>query len=117
MFQFLQIDKTQQFKELLIIHIMYLISLLLLCISKINLFVRNINSPTCVNCLHYIKDTTFKGSKSVSSDIYGKCKLFGTKDLVTGSITYDYASTSRINGIGKCDENGKYFEENVKIDS
>lgn len=52
----------------------------------------------CVNCKHFIADTK-------------TCAIFGETDLVTGSIDYDRASTSRLNE-QKCGENATYFVEN-----
>jgi hypothetical protein len=46
---------------------------------------------------------------NVNQDL-GKCKLFGEKNLVSGIITYDYASVCRISE-NRCGINGKHYEE------
>jgi hypothetical protein len=67
-------------------------------------FVKNIKSPICVNCINFIKPSTILNDNDLE---YGKCKLFGIKDVVSGKIKYEYASVSRISN---CND-GKYFTE------
>lgn len=62
--------------------------------------VTNLNSPVCINCVHFMK---FSDDNSM-----GKCFYFGNRDLVTGAITYEWASVCRISD-RKCGESGKYF--------
>lgn len=47
-----------------------------------------IQSQLCKNCKHFQPDF-------VTSVQYGKCKLFGTQNLVDGTIKYNYASVAR----------------------
>jgi hypothetical protein len=65
-------------------------------------FVKNIKSPICVNCINFIKPSILNNDLE-----YGKCKLFGIKDVVSGKIKYEYASVSRISNCNDC----KYFTE------
>jgi hypothetical protein len=37
----------------------------------------NSNLPSCINCSNYVEDKK-----------YGKCKLFGEKNMITGEIKY-----------------------------
>lgn len=70
----------------------------------------NIKPPTCVNCIHFVKYSDMYSSRSNVNQELGKCKLFGKKNLVSGKITYDFASSSRISE-NKCGIEGKYYEE------
>lgn len=62
--------------------------------------VTNLNSHVCINCIHFIKFT--------HGNQLDKCSYFGNRDLVTGDITYEWASVCRIRE-SKCGESGKYF--------
>lgn len=53
----------------------------------------------CKDCKH------FQWSRNAGVK-YGTCKLFGTQDLVDGTIQYDYASIAREY---KC--KGEYFQQ------
>jgi len=73
----------------------------------------NIEKPVCAVCRHFIKPEKRKHDGFVfdrDSDYkrYGKCSLFGTKDLVTGKIDYEYAINCRWD-IKKCGEQGGRF--------
>jgi hypothetical protein len=72
--------------------------------------IKNIDIPTCRNCVHY-KPNFLSG---YSSDL-GKCEYFGTKNIQTGIITTDYVSSCRENE-EKCGLEGKYFEEEVNVE-
>lgn len=58
--------------------------------------------PVCKDCAHFLpnKDRT---------DEFGKCRLFGDKNIVTGETKYNYADLSRLNN-DLCNITGKYFE-------
>ena len=72
--------------------------------------IKNINVPSCRNCVHY--NPPYYGDFSAS---YSKCKKFGTKDIITNTISYnDYADTTRQDET-KCGIEGKYFEEEKNI--
>lgn len=69
-------------------------------------FIKNVNTPSCVNCVHFIKkETTFETGFDVR---FGRCKLFGDKDAVTGEIKYNFASLCRYDD-SFCKTNGIYF--------
>lgn len=75
-------------------------------ITKSINFIKNENAPICTNCIHFIKH---KNNNPESNDLYGRCKLFGEKNIINGEITYKYASICRDNE-ELCDEDGKYHE-------
>jgi len=72
-------------------------------------FIENNNLPPCINCIHFIE---YKNKNSLLDDIssYGKCKLFGEKNIVSGQINYSFASFCRDNN-KQCGLDGKYFEQ------
>ena len=73
--------------------------------------IKNINVPSCRNCVHYQPPYYSDYSSSVS-----KCNKFGTKDVITDKIAYtDYADTSRRNE-DKCGNEGKYFEPEKNVE-
>jgi hypothetical protein len=68
--------------------------------------IRNIEFPACKNCIHYRQSpwtNDFTGP-------YNKCEQFGTKDIVTDKVTYDYAELCRIDE-RLCGKQGKYFKK------
>ena len=71
--------------------------------------IRNLNHPACINCVHFITDHP-------NNHVFAKCKLFGQMDIVTGSISYDYAKMCRENE-SKCGLNGSKYEEKGKNDT
>ena len=73
------------------------------------IFIKNMKIPICINCRHFLQYDV-KGS-NIEENKYGKCKLFGTKDVITGHIEYYFASTCRSEYAGACGIEGKYFEE------
>lgn len=52
----------------------------------------------CKNCSHYMPSF-------LSGQKYGRCRKFGTLDLVDGTINYDYASIAR-----KYSCKGEYYQ-------
>ena len=72
--------------------------------NKRSLFIKNKNSKLCINCIHFIGDKM----NYPDDTLYGKCKMFGETNLITGEIEYDYASMCRHDNT-KCGINGKYF--------
>jgi hypothetical protein len=69
------------------------------------------NVPSCKNCIYYkpsIQSNDFTSSLS-------KCEKFGSKDIVTDEITYDYASSCR-NDESLCGKQGTYFELDKNIE-
>jgi len=75
-----------------------------------NINIKNINFPSCINCIHY-------KANSINSE-YGstlnKCNNFGEKNIITDEITYKYAKICRDND-SMCGKEGKYFVEETKL--
>lgn len=67
--------------------------------------IKNVDMPACKNCKHFESGTNF-----FESPIYGKCKLYGDKDLITNKISYKFASSARENN-DVCGIQGKNYEE------
>ena len=61
--------------------------------------IKNNCSPVCKNCIHYVPH---------SLEQYSTCKLFGTKEIVTGEIRLEDCRNCR-NDETKCGLEGKYF--------
>jgi hypothetical protein len=72
--------------------------------------IKNIDIPSCRNCIHY-KPSFYSDYASISST----CEYFGTKDIRTNIITYDYADQSRSNE-EKCGLEGKYFTQDPNVE-
>lgn len=74
--------------------------------SNGKLFIRNIELPLCINCLHFIEHKNNYPYDSLPDDEqYGRCKKFGEINFITGSIKYDLVEICR-NDINKCGKNG-----------
>ena len=71
--------------------------------------IQNINLPSCRNCMYYKPSTYNDFSSSLN-----RCEKFGTKDIISDEIDYDFASYCRKDE-DKCGKDGKYFviEENL----
>ena len=63
--------------------------------------IRNINIPSCKNCIYYIP---------ITFNNLDKCNKFGTKDIINDKISYEYANSCRYNE-SKCGIQGKYFQQ------
>ena len=72
--------------------------------------IKNINIPSCRNCIYYKPQLLHEFSSP-----YSKCEFFGSKDINTDYISYDYADMSR-NNENKCGIEGKYFEQGENIE-
>lgn len=72
--------------------------------------IKNIDLPSCRNCKYYKPRYNSDYSSRLS-----KCSNFGTKDIHTDEISYDYADLCR-NDQDKCGLHGKYFEEESHIE-
>jgi len=72
--------------------------------------IRNINVPSCRNCIYYKPQIFFEFSSQ-----YSKCDFFGSKDINTNYISYDYANLVREDE-KKCGIEGKYFEQGENIE-
>lgn len=69
--------------------------------------IKNLKHPVCATCKHFMK---------IHDDPYmelNRCKLFGSKNIITGKIHYDYASECRIDH-RKCDTYGRYWTHKMK---
>jgi hypothetical protein len=88
-------------------YILYLLFSLVNCEP----IVKNINIPSCKNCIYY-KPSNYNNDFTSSLN---RCKKFGEKDIVTAEIKYDFADMCRKNE-EKCGNQGKYFEEEKNID-
>jgi hypothetical protein len=71
--------------------------------------IKNANTPSCRNCIHYNPSVYF----DYSSDL-NRCKYFGTKNIITNEIHYEFASLCR-DDEDKCGLSGKYFEQEVNV--
>jgi len=67
--------------------------------------IKNFHTPKCITCKHFIPDSN-------DSHLLSKCKKFGTANLVSCEISYDYADACRISE-SKCGINGSHhiFDE------
>ena len=63
----------------------------------------------CINCKYFIKHWPDYPDEPQDNSNYGKCKLFGNLDLITGETTYDYATLVRADST-QCGKSGKLFE-------
>ena len=73
--------------------------------------IKNINIPSCRNCIHYkpsYSSTDFTAS-------YNNCNKFGDKNIITNKISYDFADMCRKDE-NKCGHEGKYFELEKNIE-
>jgi len=72
------------------------------------LHIRHADKPPCIQCKYYLPDQdTFSSSSA-------KCTQFGGKDLHTGLVIYDYATSVR-NDESKCSTQGTYFVGETKL--
>ena len=77
--------------------------------SKKIKFIKNVEHPSCKNCIYY-KPSYYSDFDSTSS----KCEKFGKKNIISEEITYDYAELCR-GDKEQCGLEGKYFEEESNI--
>jgi hypothetical protein len=62
----------------------------------------------CVSCKYFIGHYPDYPDEQINHSNYGKCKLFGEINLITGKIQYDYAKFVRSEE-SQCGESGKLF--------
>jgi hypothetical protein len=87
------------------------IKFILFYLSIVNAkIIKNINIPSCRNCIYY-KPPIYTDFNSHIS----KCEYIGTKNIQTDVIVYDYADLCR-NDENKCGINGKYFKKEPNIE-
>lgn len=87
--------------------ILYLLFVIVNC-GKI---IKNINIPSCRNCIHY-KPSYYTTDFTAS---YNHCNNFGKKDIITNKISYDFADICRRDE-NQCGHEGKYFEKENNIE-
>ena len=85
---------------------------LLITIVNSEKIIKNINIPSCRNCIYY-KPPYYSSDFSAS---YSKCDKFGTKDIITNKISYDDFADSCRRNEDKCGNEGKYFELEKNIE-
>jgi hypothetical protein len=77
-------------------------------------FIKNKDFKPCVSCIHFIEDTSnYPYDLSANNEKYGKCKLFGEHNLISGNVKHDYAIWCRQN-VNKCGIEGKHYSFNSK---
>ena len=67
--------------------------------------IKNMEKPVCKDCKYFKYDPVYNDYN------YGKCGVFGVKNLITGKITFEDASMARRID---CGENGTYFEPAIE---
>ena len=83
---------------------------LLFYIANSEKIIKNINIPSCKNCIHF-KPSIYTNEFTSS---LANCNKFGDKNIITDKISYDYADMCRKDE-SKCGHNAKYFEEEKNI--
>ena len=71
--------------------------------------IKNIDYPSCRNCVYY---KPYKNDEFVST--LSHCEHFGTKNIHSDIINYDYANSCR-NDETKCGLEGKYFVKETNL--
>ena len=81
-------------------------------IKQINKIVLNNNLKSCVNCVFFTRQKPRKIYELPKDIIHlSKCTKFGTKNLVSGEIDYEYANKIRsLNNF--CGKFAKHFIQN-----
>jgi len=79
---------------------------LLLSTNLSGKIIKNIEVPSCKNCIFYQPS---KHGIDFSSTM-GRCSKFGEKNIITDEIKYDYADKCREKE-SLCGKEGKYFEK------
>jgi len=78
---------------------------------KRHLFIKNKNVKSCKTCLHFIEDkSNYPYDPPSNNEKYGKCKIFGEQNLVSGEIHPEYAVWCRHDNT-KCGKEGTYHTE------
>ena len=55
-------------------------------------YIKYANSPLCKDCIHF-------HSEKNEPMLMGRCTKYGTKDLTSGEINYDYVGNQRFKGL------------------
>lgn len=69
-------------------------------------FIQNVEFPSCKDCVHY-KPKPYSRILHDNST-YARCSLFGNKDVISGKVSFEYASVCRSSEV-KCSINGNHF--------
>jgi len=88
---------------------MRLLRLLPLMSSTNNKIIQNIDLPSCKNCIHFKPPLHDDFTTALA-----RCEKFGTKNIHTDIVTYEYADLTRKDE-NRCGLQGKYFEEETNI--
>lgn len=70
-----------------------------------NQIIQNYEYPACKDCVYFKKDQKFNYTSS------SKCMKFGTKDLITGVVNYEYVINVRNFKPDKCGTKGIHFSK------
>lgn len=70
---------------------------------------KSVKHKLCIQCKHFMKDWSPYG-EDLDHANYGKCKLFGELNLITGDNKYEYAKFVR-NNQSQCGISGTLFEK------
>ena len=84
--------------------------LLLFTLANSEKIIKNVNIPSCRNCVHFKPPSYGEFTSS-----YSKCGKFDTKNILTDTVSYNYADMSRRDET-KCGNEGKYFEQEKNIE-
>jgi hypothetical protein len=68
----------------------------------------------CVDCKYFVGADFIWPDERPDHSKFGKCKLFGKINLVTGDIKYEYANLVREDD-KMCGKIGKFFEKHLDI--
>ena len=92
--------------------IYFIIPIINLCVGKF--LIRNVELPTCINCLHFIEHTNNYPYDPIPDNTqYGRCKKFGEVNLINGEIEYDLAKNCRADN-SKCGKIGLEYTDKRK---
>jgi hypothetical protein len=74
----------------------------------------NSDFPVCKKCVNFIP-AKFIGCSYDDKITYGKCKLYGEKNILSGAIKYELISVAR--SFGECGTNGTQYiyDPNYKL--
>jgi hypothetical protein len=68
--------------------------------------IKNMNKQNCFECVYYMRPKWY-------NHYFAGCAKFGTKDVVSGRILYEYAEVCRKDK-NLCGEYGRYFTRSYK---
>jgi hypothetical protein len=83
---------------------------LLFTVANCSKIIKNINVPSCKNCIYF--NPPYYTNDFTSS--FSTCEKFGKKDIITDKISYDFADSCRRDE-SQCGQSGKYFYEEKNI--